>query len=421
MENQRGFIPLLVIVVTSIVVVSVGAGVILHKQGKLAPLVANISEVFKTSEDITSEELQIEKEPEMSQRETEQEEKLKEVELEIKESEQEVEETEKLRLLAETEKAKAEAEKARLEAERARAEAERLKEETEAKRLAELEKQKEEEARKAAKEETWRKAEEEKQLALENEEYLYLKDDLNYYYSIIVKLEKALDQEIRQCEVEREGIVTTHLREVEDLRSIYLSAVLDNYEEYLREYSKGLWANATWLKGYKENIEYYLNQYVIYLRRTDEDAQASLDRISNDYNYYVLSPIAEDLKNYKAKLQNYGSLIQELSQEEKRKELNSLLSQANSAIQSAEGELNNLNQLSSSPLVPSTNVNLEIEKATNEMKRLTQGLGSGYEDFKVCFWFGGYDPIWKPNSGGKICVSKVGSACYILEGKETCI
>ena len=72
-KTQKGFIqiPLLIIVIASIVVASAGAGVVLHKQGKLAPLVANISEVFKGTKDITTVEeeelksgdLQVEQEP----------------------------------------------------------------------------------------------------------------------------------------------------------------------------------------------------------------------------------------------------------------------------------------------------------------------------------------------------------------------
>jgi hypothetical protein len=50
--NQKGFIQIfiLIIVITSIVVASIGTGAVLHKQGKLAPLVANISEVLKRTE-----------------------------------------------------------------------------------------------------------------------------------------------------------------------------------------------------------------------------------------------------------------------------------------------------------------------------------------------------------------------------------
>ncbi len=50
MKDQKGFIqiPLLIaILIASVSVASVGAGVVLHKQGKLTPLIANVSEVFK--------------------------------------------------------------------------------------------------------------------------------------------------------------------------------------------------------------------------------------------------------------------------------------------------------------------------------------------------------------------------------------
>jgi hypothetical protein len=67
--NQKGFIqiPLLIIIIASIVVASAGTGVILHKQGKLAFLTADISEALKQNEETTKEtkqeELQNEQEP----------------------------------------------------------------------------------------------------------------------------------------------------------------------------------------------------------------------------------------------------------------------------------------------------------------------------------------------------------------------
>jgi len=57
MKNQKGFIqiPLLIIVIASVVIASAGAGIVLHKQGKLASLTANISEVFKGTKDTEGE------------------------------------------------------------------------------------------------------------------------------------------------------------------------------------------------------------------------------------------------------------------------------------------------------------------------------------------------------------------------------
>ena len=51
--TQKGFIqiPLLIAIITLIIVASAGAGLVLHKQGKLASLTANISEVFKSTEE----------------------------------------------------------------------------------------------------------------------------------------------------------------------------------------------------------------------------------------------------------------------------------------------------------------------------------------------------------------------------------
>ena len=69
MKNQKGFIqiPLLIIVIALIIVASVGTGVVLHKRGKLAPLVANITEVFKGK----SSKVERETKPEVEKPETE--------------------------------------------------------------------------------------------------------------------------------------------------------------------------------------------------------------------------------------------------------------------------------------------------------------------------------------------------------------
>ena len=70
--KQEGFIqiPLLVIIIASIIVASVGTGVVLYKQqGKLTPLIANISEIFKETEEtpILGEEIKPEK-PQLGQK-----------------------------------------------------------------------------------------------------------------------------------------------------------------------------------------------------------------------------------------------------------------------------------------------------------------------------------------------------------------
>ncbi|MDP2910036.1 MAG: hypothetical protein Q8N69_03115, partial [bacterium] len=51
MNNQKGFVPLLVIVIALVVIVLAGTGAILHKQGKLAPLVVSISQTFSKISD----------------------------------------------------------------------------------------------------------------------------------------------------------------------------------------------------------------------------------------------------------------------------------------------------------------------------------------------------------------------------------
>lgn len=55
--NQKGFIqiPLLIVIIASIFVMSAGTAVVLYRQGKLAPFVANISQVFKEVKDLEPE------------------------------------------------------------------------------------------------------------------------------------------------------------------------------------------------------------------------------------------------------------------------------------------------------------------------------------------------------------------------------
>ncbi len=126
-KTQKGFIqiPLLVIIIASIAIASAGTGVVLHKQGKLAPLVANISEVFKGTEEPTAIKPE-EAKPEES--------------LEQPQTEQEPEESQTEQ---ELEKTRLEAEKAKQETEKIKLENERLKAEQEAQRLAEEQRQRE--------------------------------------------------------------------------------------------------------------------------------------------------------------------------------------------------------------------------------------------------------------------------------------
>ena len=146
-KTQKGFIqiPLLAIVIASIVVALAGTGVVLHRQGKLASIVANISEVFKGVGDTTiseekevkSEESQIDQEPELIGEEV--------IQQEVSQKEISQQELEKAKL--EAEKAKQEAEKTKAEMEKLKAEQESEKAKAEAERLkAEQELQKQQQA-----------------------------------------------------------------------------------------------------------------------------------------------------------------------------------------------------------------------------------------------------------------------------------
>lgn len=124
--NQKGFIqiPLLIgIIVAVVITLGVGVGVILHKQGKLAPLVANISQVSTETEKPITTEIQ----------ETNQEELPEQLPVEQESTEPQIEE--------ELEQARLEVEKAKQEAEEAKR---LLEEQKEAQRLAEEQRKQEE-------------------------------------------------------------------------------------------------------------------------------------------------------------------------------------------------------------------------------------------------------------------------------------
>ena len=113
-KNQKGFIPLLIIIIASIIVASAGTGVVLQKQGKLTPFIANVSEVFTgVKEEVSQSEINQE---EVSQQE------LERAKLEVDKNKQEAEkaqtEAERLKKVAEEAKIKAEQELQQLEAQR---------------------------------------------------------------------------------------------------------------------------------------------------------------------------------------------------------------------------------------------------------------------------------------------------------------
>ena len=115
--NQKGFIqiPLLIVIITSVLMVSVSTGVVLYRQGKLTPLIANVSQVFQETKEL---ELEIKSQ----ESKTDQEQSL------LEETNQE----ENSQSTQELEQVKLEIEKVKQEAERAKAEMERLKAEQEA-------------------------------------------------------------------------------------------------------------------------------------------------------------------------------------------------------------------------------------------------------------------------------------------------
>lgn len=138
--NQKGFIPLLIIVIASIVVASAGTGVVLHSQGKLTPFIANVSEVFTGAKNTTiieeeglkTEDQQIEQEPKPTEKEK--------IQGEPNQEQGEIHQQE-------LEDARRKAEEARREAEQLRKEAEKQQKQEELRRQEEVRRLLEEEQR----------------------------------------------------------------------------------------------------------------------------------------------------------------------------------------------------------------------------------------------------------------------------------
>jgi len=116
-DIQRGFIPIVIIIIASIFAASAGAGVVLQTQGKLAPLAANISEIFTQKEEIVEELI--------AQQEVDVQPENQEEEITITEDDGVTEQI--VQSNKETEEARKQAEEARLEAERLRLEVEQVK------------------------------------------------------------------------------------------------------------------------------------------------------------------------------------------------------------------------------------------------------------------------------------------------------
>lgn len=118
---QKGFIPIIAIVIALVLIASAGAGVVLERRGKLQEITATVAEVFRGAGEDKA------KAPEVPQKQQGQEQEQKEVQPDQASvaGEQAVSHNasaEKAR--QETEEARLEAERLRLEAERARAQAE---------------------------------------------------------------------------------------------------------------------------------------------------------------------------------------------------------------------------------------------------------------------------------------------------------
>ena len=154
-KRNKAFIqiPLLMIIIVSIIVASVGAGIVLHKQGGLSPLFASVAQIFRGAKDAK---------PEI---------KFEEPQTEEKQSLAETNQEEGSPIEQKLEQAK-------LKAERAKQETERLKAEREAQKLAEEQKQRE-------KEEIIKQQELKKQRQIEEQSRETIQKSLTYRKNIL--------------------------------------------------------------------------------------------------------------------------------------------------------------------------------------------------------------------------------------------
>jgi len=274
-KTQKGFIqiPLLVAILVAIILAStVTTGVVLQKQGKLAPLIANISEVFEGTgepvivgeEEIEPEEMQAEQKPETNQEEITQQE-LEKIRLETKKARQEAE---KAKLEAEATKAKAEAEKATQEA-RIKADQE-LQRQLEAQRLAEEQRQKEiarqQELERQRQLEEQRQKELELQQAINQLKNLFVQK-LNEYNSKL----SSLNEQILAKENEINSIIEEYDKKIEDNRNkpILWSIIIGREANLIRERNEKL-----------------------------EPLYRELQSLENQYNRLVGSPIISNPYSY---------------------------------------------------------------------------------------------------------------------------
>lgn len=342
MKRQKGFIqiPLLIIVIASIVVASVGTGMILHKQKKLVPLIANISQVFRGTEETTLlEETKVH--PEKPQSTEEAITQSKTSQQEISQQSQELEkveaETEKLKKeaeakrLAELQKQKEEARKITEEKAKAKAEQERLQQQLEAQRKAEEEARiKAEQERQQQLEEAQRKAEETR-IQAERESFEEIKNDLIYYSQDITSLGRDFNQTVGRYDGDVQYYLTNYQNQIDSYESIYKPQIERLHGEILNEASKGLWTNCSWLREFLEYRNSYYDQYSTSLNNAERSLKSNINQTArwymSDWNWYL-----DKIEQYENALTQLRNKLANLSVSDKsstESEITSLFSKLN--------------------------------------------------------------------------------------------
>ena len=311
--KQKGFIqiPLLIgIIIMTVMASGMGAGVVLHKQGKLDSFLVNVSQVFKRTEEpttikpeeIKSKELLGQSQIEQDLEESQVEQELEKVKLEV----------EKARL--EAGKAKVETERLKKEAEETRIKAEQeLQRQLEIQRLAEeqhkqKELQRQEEAQKLAGEQAKKEAEEkERQL---QQEYSYYIQRLNAIKNIQLSDKGKVSLAISQLD---NSFVQDKNKAVLEYQNL-LAQAERNYNLRLQQTQEYYAARGMAFSSIRSSAEGDLK----------EDYERQIQTIKNVYNKYFL-----DLEN---------------SYDQKEAQLRKLLNTIDSQIQDIDYLISKLQQ-----------------------------------------------------------------------------
>jgi len=337
-NNQKGFIQisLLVAIIISIVVVSTATtGVVLHKKGKLTPLVASVSQVFRATKDTEPE---VKSEKSQSTEEQPQSEKIN-IE-EISQTEQELEQArlEAEKTQAEAKRAQVEIEKAQLEAERlkaeqeaekaktkAEAEAERLKAEQEAQRIAE-EQQRQEELQRQ--EEAQRIAEE-KQKQKEQEISQRIESGVNYYSNQISMLEQDIDQIASAYSARIDKELSSYLNLTSSITAMpmFKPAIVERHKK-MRENISNSEQFKPWLhcsqfqwSWDEQNITY--EEYLHLLENVERSFKKNVDSIINSLP--DLDPYLTEAKQLKQQINKFSYTLP-VSSTEYNNNINNLIS-----------------------------------------------------------------------------------------------